>query len=205
LLKFSRVPADTAGEMDLTTWKLRLCRACTRATDQRGFTLIEVLVTLSIMGIVLGGLTATLSSAAGLEADLTKRFQGEQSARLALTKFRREAHCASVVTPTSGATTSVTLTLPTGCVTGTGSVTWCTSANGGRFDLWRVPGTTCTTTASGAARAATSLTSANAFTPDATVHGSAALPSVAVNFSVWGGTYTYLLTDVIYLRNGTRQ
>jgi prepilin-type N-terminal cleavage/methylation domain-containing protein len=172
--------------------------------DERGFTLVELLASMAIMGVVLGGITATLASATGLEADLGTRFQSEQAARQALTKFRTEVHCASAVTPTSGATSSVTLTLPAGCTTGSGSITWCAVANGSQFDLWRVPGSTCTTGAAGAARWGQKLTTSTPFTPDSTVHAPAVLPSVAVTFSFNTGKHTYVLADTIYLRNGTR-
>jgi prepilin-type N-terminal cleavage/methylation domain-containing protein len=178
------------------------CRAL--VCDERGFTLVELLASMTIMGVVLGGITATLASATGLEADLGTRFQSEQAARQALTKFRTEVHCASAVTPSSGAVASITLTLPTGCTTGSGSVTWCTVANGSRFDLWRVPGTTCVTSAAGASRWGQALTTQYPFTPDSTVHAPAVLPSVAVSFSFNAGKHTYVLADTIYLRNGTR-
>ena len=185
---------------------MRLSKSClrTRVSDERGFSLIEMLVTLTLLGVVLAGITSTLSSGARLESDLNPRFQAQQGARLALTTFRREAHCASLVTPSSGATTSVTLTLPAGCTTGTGSTTWCAVVSGNRFDLWRIPGATCTTTAGGAARWAQNLTTQQVFTPDATVHAPAVLPSIAVNFRVYGGQRTYVLTDTVYLRNGSR-
>jgi prepilin-type N-terminal cleavage/methylation domain-containing protein len=178
------------------------CRALVR--DERGFTLVEILGSMVIMGVVLGGITATLASATGLEADLGTRFQSQQAARQALTKFRTEVHCASGVTPSSGTAASVTLTLPTGCTTGSGSVTWCAVANGNRSDLWRIPGTTCTTAAAGASRWGQGLTTSTPFTPDGSVHAPAVLPSVAVTFSFNTGKHTYVLADTIYLRNGTR-
>ena len=53
-------------------------------------------------------------------------------------------HCASVATPT-GSSSSVTLTLPSYCKTGTGSITWCTrSVATNRYALYRVVGSTCT-------------------------------------------------------------
>ena len=115
-----------------------------RLRSERGYTLVEMLTVLVIMGVVMGGLTTVFVSATNSEADMNNRFQAQLNARLALDKMRREIHCASVATPT-GASSSVTITLPTYCKTGSGSVTWCTRANGtNRYALYRVPGATCT-------------------------------------------------------------
>src|SRR5205823_14891143 len=66
------------------------------------------------------------------------------TAKLALDKVRREVHCATVVTP-AGVSSSVTITLPSYCKTGSGSITWCTRSNGtNRYALYRVVGSTCT-------------------------------------------------------------
>ena len=54
--------------------------------------------------------------------------------------MRREVHCASVATPT-GVSASVTITLPSYCKTGSGSITWCTRSIGDeRYGLYRVAG-----------------------------------------------------------------
>ena len=43
------------------------------------------------------------------------------------------------------ASSSVTITLPSYCKTGSGSITWCTRSNGtNRYALYRVVGSTCT-------------------------------------------------------------
>jgi prepilin-type N-terminal cleavage/methylation domain-containing protein len=174
--------------------------------DERGLTLSELVVTMAILGIVLTGITSTLISATHHEADLNQRFQAQQSARLALSKVRDELHCASAVSPTSGATSVITLTLPSGCTTGTGSVIWCTVANGSHYDLWRIPGTSCDTAASDSVRWAQKLTTQHAFQPDATAHsGAPVLPDVGLTFTVAAGSTSYELTDTIYLRNGVRQ
>ena len=114
-----------------------------RLRSERGYTLIEMLTVLVIMGVVTGSLTAVFVQASNAEADMNNRFQAQLTARLALDKMRREVHCASVATPT-GVSSSVTLTLPSYCKTGSGSITWCTrSISTNRYGLYRVPGTTC--------------------------------------------------------------
>jgi prepilin-type N-terminal cleavage/methylation domain-containing protein len=124
-----------------------------RLRGERGYTLVEMLTVLVIMSVVMASLTTVFVQASNSESDMNNRFQAQQTARLALDKMRREVHCASVATPT-GASSSVTITLPTWsnpdgtssqCKTGSGSVTWCTRANGtNRYALYRAPGATCT-------------------------------------------------------------
>jgi prepilin-type N-terminal cleavage/methylation domain-containing protein len=114
--------------------------------EERGYTLVETLTVLVILGIVMGGLTTVFASATNAEADMNNRFQAQQTARLALDKVRREVHCASSATPAAADTSSVTLTLPTYCKTysGSTSVTWCTrSIATNRYALYRVNGATC--------------------------------------------------------------
>lgn len=115
-----------------------------RLRAERGYTLVEMLTVLVIMGVVMGGLTTVFVSATNSETDMNNRFQAQLTARLALDKMRREIHCASVATPT-GVSSSVTITLPSYCKTGSGSVTWCTRSNGtNRYALYRVVGSSCT-------------------------------------------------------------
>ena len=114
-----------------------------RLRSERGYTLVEMLTVLVIMGVVMGGLTTVFVSATNSEADMNNRFQAQLNARLALDKMRREIHCASVATPT-GVSSSITITLPSYCKTGSGSITWCTrSVSTNRYALYRVAGTTC--------------------------------------------------------------
>jgi prepilin-type N-terminal cleavage/methylation domain-containing protein len=115
-----------------------------RLGRERGYSLIEMLITLSIMGVVMGSLTTVFVSASNAELDMNNRFQAQQGARLALDKMRREVHCGSVATP-AGSSSSVTLTLPNYCKTGSGSITWCTrNVSTNRYALYRVVGSTCT-------------------------------------------------------------
>jgi prepilin-type N-terminal cleavage/methylation domain-containing protein len=112
--------------------------------ESRGYSLVEMLVVLSILGVVMGSLTTILVTASNAELDMNNRFQAQATARLALDKIRHEVHCASVATPTAS-TSSVTLTLPSGCKTGSGSITWCTrNVATNRYALYRVVGSSCT-------------------------------------------------------------
>ena len=78
---------------------------------ERGYTLVEMLIVMVIMGIVTTSLTVLFVQGSNAELDMNNRFQAQLTARLALDKMRREVHCASVATPT-GNSSSVTLTLP---------------------------------------------------------------------------------------------
>ena len=118
-----------------------------RLGAQGGYTLVEMLTVLLILGVVMGGLTTVLASATNADAQMNNRFQAQQATRLALDKLRREVHCSSAATPTGTTTSSITLTLPTYCKTYTGSasVTWCTrSVSTNRYALYRVNSATCT-------------------------------------------------------------
>ncbi len=83
-----------------------------RLSDESGFTLIEMLVVLAILGIVLAALTGLFLSGTRTANDQNGRFQAQQQARLALDKLRREIHCGGAITTPSGyPSSSVTITL----------------------------------------------------------------------------------------------
>jgi type II secretory pathway component PulJ len=84
------------------------------ASNDGGYTLIELLQVSAILTVVLGALTAVFVSAMNSEVGMNKRYQAQQEARLAVDKMRREIHCASAVTP-AGLTNSITITLPSQC------------------------------------------------------------------------------------------
>jgi prepilin-type N-terminal cleavage/methylation domain-containing protein len=112
-----------------------------------GFTLTEMLVVMAILGVILAGLTQLLVSALHSQTDQTVRAQGQQDARLALAKLRREIHCGGTVSPNPNGiwpTKAITITLGSWCPTnsaGSVSVTWCTSATA-PYTLWRYPHST---------------------------------------------------------------
>jgi prepilin-type N-terminal cleavage/methylation domain-containing protein len=183
------------------------------ARSERGYTLIEMLTVLVIMGVVMAGLTTVFVSASHNELDLNNRFRAQQNARLALDKFRREVHCANSVilgtqTPPAGplAASSVTINLPAGCRS-SGTVTWCTQGSGSRWGLYRVLGVapgTCT----GGVKYADYITLPNVFNYTAPAAGSKLLPKINVDFPVnikpSKPASTFELKDDVVLRNVAR-
>jgi prepilin-type N-terminal cleavage/methylation domain-containing protein len=109
-----------------------------------GYTMLELLMVLSILGTVVGALTALFVQATNAEFESNRRFQAQQSARIAIDKMRREIHCASAISPTGGAS-SISVTVPAQCPTVGGgpasgppvTVTYDTSGSGTRFQLRR--------------------------------------------------------------------
>jgi prepilin-type N-terminal cleavage/methylation domain-containing protein len=89
--------------------------------SRSGYTLVELLVVLSIFLTIVSSITALFLSGAKAEIDANRRFQEQQNARVALDRMRREIHCASALTLTSAA--SITITLPAACPTSGGSQT----------------------------------------------------------------------------------
>ena len=196
-----------------------LRRARSRLACERGYSLIEALVTVLILGIVLSGLTATFVSASRAELDMNRRFQAQEQARLALDQLRRELHCSSAVTDVTGAALSSTSTysaikiaLGSYCETTTpsGFVTWCTLGSG-PWSLYRIDHavTTCAT-GTGARKAAAYLTTQQPFSKPLPQSGvGVQLPTLHVALSVnvkgtTASTGTSTLVDDIALRNASR-
>jgi prepilin-type N-terminal cleavage/methylation domain-containing protein len=90
--------------------------------NERGYSLVELLTVTAILSTVLTGLTVLFVQATNAELQMNERFQAQQNARLAVDRMRREIHCASGITP-SGASTAITITLPSQCPTAGGSAT----------------------------------------------------------------------------------
>ena len=174
-----------------------------RLGSERGYTVVELLVTMAIMGIVLQGLTTIFVSGSKAELGLNQRFQAQAAGRLALDKIRTEVHCATTATTTGS---SLTLTMPSGCRTASNTtVTWCTSQVGSsttRYALYRYQGSgTCTA----GMKWADYLTQALTFT--FTQQSSASLAKVRAYLPINltpTKKRTYALQDDIYLRNSMR-
>jgi prepilin-type N-terminal cleavage/methylation domain-containing protein len=124
-----------------------------RLGDERGFTLIELVVVMTILITVLLGLTTVMISGTNAEVGIAKRQQAQSNARIALSRMRLDIHCASAALPPEenglgGFTLTLTetqnvcptvTTLPSG-------VQWCTIPYAGdptRFQLFRETAGNC--------------------------------------------------------------
>jgi prepilin-type N-terminal cleavage/methylation domain-containing protein len=177
-----------------------------RLRSERGYSLVELVIVMSILGTIMAGITGLMVSGTKAELEMNERFQAQTEARLALDYLRRETHCASSVSP-AGPATTVTLTMPVGCPTSgvNTQVTWCTVANGpNRYGLWRFPGTNvCSGTGR---RIADHLTNPTAFSYTAPATGTLAKLGLTiwVNLKPAEAQSTYKLSDEIVLRNSVR-
>lgn len=170
-----------------------------------GYALTELITVMGILGVVMSSLTALMVSATHADVRMNNEFQSQTQARLALERFRREAHSACSASPV-GPTASVTLTYVTSgsCPTSGGTqVTWCTTlVSSGRYGLYRASGATCSTSGT---KVADYLTVASAFDYGTQSNRRA---KVGITLTVnrdprkTGGTYS--LTDDIVLRNSPR-
>jgi prepilin-type N-terminal cleavage/methylation domain-containing protein len=113
-----RVPSGHAGKAGMAFGRHR--KRCLRG--QAGYTMIELLLVLAILGTVTGAISTLFIQATNAEFDMNKRFQAQQTARVAIDRMRREVHCASAITPT-GVSSSITVTLPAQCPSAGGSQT----------------------------------------------------------------------------------
>lgn len=183
-----------------------------------GITLVELVVSMVILSIVLGALSAAMVSGIRSEADLNARFQAQEQGRLALDKIRRELHCASAVTEAGGsalsttAATGIVVTLPSNCATAGGAtyVAWCTRTSGSQWKLWRTPvaSSTASCPGTGGISWAARLVDGTPFSLPTSEPSTTHLPLVHVDLKIdvhqWSSVGTYDLNDDIALRNASR-
>jgi prepilin-type N-terminal cleavage/methylation domain-containing protein len=192
--------------------------------DDGGFTLVELLIVMAILTVVLGAVVALFTSGIKAQADQNARFRAQQDLRLAMDKLRTDVHSSCAIsTPSTYNTwlTTVTLYKPAdSCAAGSSSVSWCTTANGTQYSLYRIVSSSC---AGATALIASGLTSANVFLyfpPNSHLTGalgsgtasvttqdaSSSLARLHVDFSIkqQGQTNTYRLVDDFVLKNGPR-
>jgi prepilin-type N-terminal cleavage/methylation domain-containing protein len=181
--------------------------------SERGYTLVEMMTVLGILGTVMAGVTALLVSGTKAEAEMNRRFQAQTQARVALDKLRREVHCATSVTQ-SGTTATIgglthyktaTLAMPSTCPSAGGQtqITWCTITSGSSFQLWRYAGASCSGTGRMVARDVT-LETPFRFVAQSTSSLAKLSIRIEVNPRPTQTAATYKLTDDIVLRNSTR-
>lgn len=167
-----------------------------------GYTLIELVTVMAIMGIVLAGLTTAFTSGVNAELRSNREFQAQQEARTAVDRLRRELHCASALSATPGTpVASVTVTLPTVCPGPDTSVTYATTNVA--TNRWRL---TRTAGAGSPVNVADYLTASTIFTYTAPATGTLGKLSVdvPVNVNPADSSTQWRLVDDIVLRNTDR-
>jgi prepilin-type N-terminal cleavage/methylation domain-containing protein len=134
---------------------LRACRQPSGlAKSEAGYTLIELLAVMSILGFVMLGLTTSFAAGLRAETGAMRRAQAQENARIALNRMRIDIHCASGApasqeNPYGGFTLTLTEspnTCPSVTTTSAG-VQWCTIPYPGsttRWQLFRFLGTILT-------------------------------------------------------------
>ena len=169
---------------------------------EAGYTLVELITVMVILGVVMSGLATMFQSGVRAELRANRDFQAQQNARRALDRMRRELHCASVITAPNGtAVSSIAVTLPTVCPGPDTTVTYATqSVSTGRYRLTRAAG------AGSAVVVADYLTSSTVFTyyiPAAGTLGRLRI-DIPVNLNPTDTSTQWRLQDDIVLRNTSR-
>lgn len=168
-----------------------------RLQAESGFSLVELIITMVVMGIVMTGLVNIFTSGERASADATARMQSQQRVRIAFDRLEYDTRCASVATILSSGA-GVALTLPAQCDHATGNVVWCVS--GGSL-LRYSTGATCTGSAQTFVTNVTSGTPFSCYTAT-----SGATPQLKVNLTINAATRTSdqtAATDYITMRNAS--
>ena len=187
-----------------------------RLRSESGYSLIELVVVMVILGIVMAGLATIFVSGGNAELDLNRRFQAQQATRLALDRIRGDIACASAAQSAAINTYPALRLNFTSCSVSTTYVYWCivtVSTVPPRYQLYRTTAaaaptaTTCTATDTSRILIADYLiTSSNVFTT-ATVPNFA-LQTVSLDFPISvnykAGRDVYELKDAIVAGNSTR-
>jgi prepilin-type N-terminal cleavage/methylation domain-containing protein len=180
-------------------------------SDERGYTLVEMLVVMAILGVVISGLTTIFVSGSRAELDMNRRFQAQQQARLALDKVRGDLHCASAAqVQTINTYNGVAISAPN-CSTAT--IDWCLVPSvkmSGRYALYRTTSATnkCASADTSRLLVADYLTRNTSVFSTLTNVSNGSLEVVLVDFPISVNPAStrdvYELKDMIVARNSTR-
>ena len=129
---------------------------------EAGYTLVELIVVMALLGIILGALVNGFATAIRAETEQTARANDRESAREALERMRKDIHCASgaeaqptldsLGNPTGTGYTlqlAVTQSQCLGVTTASNGVQWCSVSVGGsttRYEVFRTTTGTCNAT-----------------------------------------------------------
>jgi prepilin-type N-terminal cleavage/methylation domain-containing protein len=203
-----------------------LARLRTRLAQEDGMTLIELLTTMAILGLVMTAVVGVFVTGLRAESDMNKRFLAQQNARLALSALRNEIGSACSVTvgavssPAETFGSQLTLVLPnrtpasgtSACSSGTTSVIWCAASTTAVAPYGLYRSTTGTCSATSGQKKAGALKCAGTPTPPSTcsavfikTSNASQYPTVTVTFPVQANLRNthglYTLQDTIMARN----
>ena len=183
------------------------------AAKEEGYSLVELLVVMLILGTVMAGLTTVFVGGSNAEIRLNQRFQAQQQARLALDRIRTDIHCASAAQAQTIGTYAGSIKLAEkSCYSyaATPTVSWCpVSVTSTRSQLYRSTATSNICTSSDTTRVLIAdylTTSSNVFTTAAIPQNS--LQTVGIDIKISANLKTptldgYELTDSIVVGNYT--
>jgi Tfp pilus assembly protein PilW len=164
-----------------------------RLTDERGVTLIELLIVCLIIGFVMDGIVNLLVSGVRASASTQAMVVAQQNGGLAISRIEYEARCASAYSlAQSGA--GINLTMPSECSHASGTISWCVESG----VLIRYVAANC------AGSGESFVSSVTSPTPFSVVSASGDLPSLRVRLTVNPTAISanvFALSDLITLRN----
>jgi len=180
---------------------------------ESGYTVVEMLIVMVVMGIVIGGITTAFVSGSKAELDMNRRFSAQLSVRLAMTQLRADVHLACSATASAGQLLlypSAGSSSAASCAASP-TIAWCTGASStatGRYTLFEASAASCSNPPGGKPWA-DYLTTNSIFTVNTPAAGSKQLMSVTValaantnkSLSATTGVDRYLLADTIVMRN----
>jgi prepilin-type N-terminal cleavage/methylation domain-containing protein len=167
-----------------------------RLSDQRGFTMIELLIVMVLIGIIMMAVVDVFISGTRAGADANARLAAQQNTRIALDRLEYEGRCATSASLV-GSGAGVTFTMPSQCSNASGTVTWCVTG----AILERFSGAACSGTGTIFVRNVTSAT------PFSIITASGDLPRLAITITsnqTSSAADGATLTDTVTLRNAPR-
>lgn len=165
-----------------------------RARDESGFTLIELVVVMTVLVLLMGGVSAMFISGLQTSSTTNDILASQTQIHIALDRLEFEARCASTIARVSSGA-GITLTLPTQCPHATGTVSYCVSSG----SLLRYTTSGCTGTGQ---TIVNGITSTTPFSCIATVGDYPEL-QVALTVQTQSSKDTVSATDKIAMRNAS--
>jgi len=168
-----------------------------RLQAESGFTLVELVITVFILGLVMTGLGNLFVSNQRASTDSEARMSSQENVRIAFGRLEFDARCAQTATLLSSGL-GVHLAIPTWCAHSTGDVTWCVNSGA----LVRIPGTSCSTSGTTLVKNVTSATPFSCSSALSGVSGATPVLTVALTVNTTTSTSNQTsATDYIAMHN----